>query len=488
MTEKLKDISPEDRFNKFNTMMKGAYVARGDISTLNTRTKADQYSIEMQEALNSSSIGLSEGKINSLREIERQLCLTGQLIQHGVHTVSNVTKLSPLATKEDVLCLAHSLATGESTPNVWATHMIDDINNMGKSRSSYNVWADEIHKKILDDYNTINQQDMQENEFSDVINTRLPITNKYFRPVSPKDEKGHGKEACKVGDGKMEYNEEPVFAENERADSDESFKETNDTLELEDMSSVTKSKFFLDDNKKSEPEKWAKRDANMERLAEALYETLVGRIGKRNSNNPSKRLNMRAITSGSIDNIYRSTVPLGGKHLNINLILDTSGSMYGSYINDGVDVINCINKLAQRGVISGNLMLSASGGSAMIRLPVNDDLLPRISAHNGGEGFRHTMGLRWKELKEADYNVAITDGMLTDGYIDMKEMGKEGIEIVGLYSNRNLKDNKSEALKYSGSLKRWFSNSAVRSSAEEMVYYLIDNSILSYDANPRRTA
>ena len=96
------------------------------------------------------------------------------------------------------------------------------------------------------------------------------------------------------------------------------------------------------------------------------------------------------------------------------------------------------------------------------------------------------MGLRWRELQAADYNVAITDGMLTDGHIDMKEMSKAGIDVVGLYTVHDAA--KNQVLRYSGSLKRWFTNSAVRKNAEEAIYYLIDNAILNYDMNPRNVA
>jgi len=68
----------------------------------------------------------------------------------------------------------------------------------------------------------------------------------------------------------------------------------------------------------------------------------------------------------------------------------------------------------------------------------------------------------------------------------MKEMQKAGIDVVGLYSVRSADGNQVTA--YSGSLKRWFSNSAVRKNAEEMIYYLIDNSILNYEMNPRNVA
>ena len=124
----------------------------------------------------------------------------------------------------------------------------------------------------------------------------------------------------------------------------------------------------------------------------------------------------------------------------------------------------------------------------MLALPISPELLPQIAAHNGGEGFRHTFAIRWKELKEADYNVALTDGHLTDGHIDKSDMHKEGIYVTGLYSVPSLSSNKKDSASYTNRLNAWFSKSAVRSSAEELIYYMIDQAILNYDMNPRSAA
>ena len=485
--KRLAKFAPEEQEAEFKRMMRGAYVARGDIESINNRTNIDNGSTRMHDLVKGvDDHGMTEDKLYLLQDIHRQILLAGQMIQQGCHVSDSAMEpLSTMAADDGLLSLSHTLATGVSSGNAWADNMKKRISECGKQRSEYNKWADEVNAKMQSDFGAINQQDMDDSEYKDVLDENLPLTPKYYVTTKPDKDNSDGKEACKVGNGKMEYNEEPQFVEPGNK-NDTEFEETNDTLTQEDIDTVTQNYFFRDNEKVNNPVAWAKRDADMSRLAEALYESLVGKIGKRNSQSPAKRLNPRAIANDMNDNIYQSKVPLGGKKLDINLILDTSGSMSGYHIDDGVDIINCINKLALRGVITGNLMLTASGASSIIKLPVNDDLLPLISAHNGGEGYKHTIGLRWKELQQADYNVAITDGMLTDGHIDMTEMTKAGIDIVGLYTVRDA--TKNGVLRYSGSLKRWFTNSAVRKNAEEAIYYLIDNAILNYDMNPRNVA
>jgi len=485
--ERLSKFDIEDQEDEFKRMMKAAYVGRADIEAINNRTHPDDGGTVMNDLNHGvDDHGMTTPKMQMMCDIHRQILVMGQSIMHGCHSYDGTSELSELAAKDGVMSLAYSLSSGKKTGYKWSDDMYDKIHSIGKVRGDYNKWADKVLGKIKADFGTVNQQDMDESEFAAVLNTDAPLTNKYYYSVKPeKNDSEDGRSACSVGNGKMEYNEEPQFVEPDKK-NDVKFEDANDTLTMDDMTTNTKDYFFRNPAKTADSDDWKNRDARMERLSEALYESLVGKIGKRNSQNPAKRLNTRALASDMSDNIYRSKVPLGGKHLNINLILDTSGSMSGYHITDAVDVINCINKLALRGVIEGNLMLTASGASAMVKLPINDDLLPLISAHNGGEGYKHTIGLRWKELKAADYNVALTDGMLTDGHIDQTEMKREGIEIVGLYSVRT--ENKAELTRFVGSLDRWFTKSAVKENAEEMIYWLIDNAILSYDQNPIRSA
>lgn len=470
VTEILDSIPKDKHADVFNSMMKSAYIARSDIASLNARSNYDGVGKNIQDMMDSSDHKLQK-KADIVREAIRQTLLAAQMKIHGLRPIDDGYRYPGSDPAVDITV---ALTRGIEPSTTVGKSMMKKLMDGGKIRSEYNKFADE-YQKMVDD---------SADEFEDdMLNKNMPITNRYYSAKKVEDGKGNSGEACEVGNGKMEYKEEPEFVE-KNSGYDEEFEGSNDTIDTDDMKVVTKKSFFKNDRKTTK--NWDKRDAAMDRLADALYDSLAGRIGIENSENPAKRLNIRAVASDLDDKFYRSSVPFGGKHLSINLIVDTSGSMSGYHIEDAVDVVNCINKLAMRGVIEGNLMLSSSGASAIIKMPINPDLIAKISAHNSGEGFKHTIGLRWKELQKADYNVALTDGQLTDGHIDQSEMLRNGIEVVGLYTIK--KAEKDKVLSYTNGLNRWFPKSAVRKNAEELIYYLIDSAILNYDQNPRRRA
>ena len=287
---------------------------------------------------------------------------------------------------------------------------------------------------------------------------------------NPKND-NNGKEVCNLSNGHISYDESPSFSEQPTA-RDKKWELNNDTLEADGKSYIDDKYFFTAKDYVKERRDFAQYD----HLVDALYESLVGRIGKKNSQSPAKKLNKRNVASDLSDNIYVSSDPVGGKKLNINVVIDTSGSMSGNFIDDAVYILYVFNELARRGVVSGKIMLSASGASGMWDFPMNNEMLQNIAAHNSGEGFKHTMAIRWTEMKAADFNIAITDGQLTDGYIDLAAFEAAGIFITGMYVLRDM--DKKSITRYTGGLKKWFSHSIVRTSVEEGIYSIVDQAIL----------
>jgi len=486
MEEHLEALPIDERDDRFKKLMRGAYVARSDRDSIRKRCDVSAMNSKAKDIVSGSTPNDPDfpiEKVNIAREMLSHTLVAAQQIIHGCHVPSGTAEVFPAT--NDFMDLCTSITNGSTPDSTWGKSMLDRLTTMGKARSNYNNWADSLGSQMNIDFGDLVYKHNTVEDLAGMLDKQSSTTNTYYRRVNEPYEKDSN-EASKVGHGKMEANTDPDFVDKPK-EEDEEFQGENDTLELGDMTKTTKD-YFFSDYRSIDMDGWNKRDMKMTTLADALYDTLAGRIGTRVSQNPSKRLNTRALVSELSDNIYKSKVPLGGKHLELNLILDTSGSMNGYHIDDAIDVINCINKLALRGVVSGNLMLSASGASAIMKLPINPKLLPKLSAHNGGEGFRHTMGLRWKELQHADYNVALTDGQLTDGHIDQKDMKAHGIEVIGLYTQRAVKKNPALALSYTNGLNKWFTKSAVRGDASELIYYLIDNACLNFDANPRNVA
>lgn len=478
MTKYLEKFDEREREYEFINMMKRAYIARSEKESIESRFIKSMNNDMLDDIYDKTT---EERKMSAkgMVEVQRQVAIAAQCLIHGIPIVSDSSVRSDAALMHS-MDLAHALLSGKEPSSAWGEKMMKDLRAMGKTRGDYNAWMDAFKSACSIDSAGPLYEDTSYKAYEELLSDDIPLTRLYS--ASPKENNAdcQGKSSCEVGNGRMEYNKEPVFAESEKKE-DKTYTPTNDILKYDEISETHQMYFFADTPDVGQRSNWKHRDQKMSVLADALYESLVGKLGQNKSQSPAKRLNTKALVSDISDNIYISRQQLGGKHLTVNLILDTSGSMSGTYIEDGTDIINCFNKLAERGVIDGNLMLSCSGASAMMKLPIDPSLVSKLSAHNGGEGFKHTMAIRWQELKNADFNVAITDGQLTDGHIDKEEFAKNGISITGLYVHRGINNDKAQVQKYTGSLSNWFDKSAVRSSTEEAIYYLIDNAILNYD-------
>ena len=78
------------------------------------------------------------------------------------------------------------------------------------------------------------------------------------------------------------------------------------------------------------------------------------------------------------------------------------------------------------------------------------------------------------EMKKADFNICLTDGMLSDGHIDKDEMTRQGISITGGY----VTGTKKTILEYTGSLNRWFHKSFCRPSTKELILALVGAGVM----------
>ena len=163
-----------------------------------------------------------------------------------------------------------------------------------------------------------------------------------------------------------------------------------------------------------------------------------------------------------------------GKYLKLNIIVDTSGSMSGHYIRDAKETIYVMNILAERGIFEGNVILSGTRAHALIPMPMPREQVERIGAFGGGEGIREAFRKFKPEMKAVDFNICLTDGMLTDGHIDKDEMTRQGISITGAY----VTGTKDTILEFTGSLGQWFHKSVVRPTTRELIMHLVSQGIM----------
>lgn len=211
------------------------------------------------------------------------------------------------------------------------------------------------------------------------------------------------------------------------------------------------------------------RENELKSLSKKIVKSFNGRISKLNTSNPSKKIRCKVLSTDTTEKIYQNKRGENGKHLKVNLIIDMSGSMSGKPVQNAVEMIYIFNELALSKKLTGCVIWSESSNRAKSTFPMPRDFIKRMLSTGGGEGLGRNLKPYIKELREADENICMTDGQLSDDAILKSFCEKEKIRITGVYVNENAKD----LTEYTGSLNRWFTRSLVRRNMEELTEKLI---------------
>ena len=215
------------------------------------------------------------------------------------------------------------------------------------------------------------------------------------------------------------------------------------------------------------------REEKLKSLANQIVKSFKGRVSKQKTMIPSKRLVSKALVRDDIEKMYSNKKGDRGKHLNINLIIDMSGSMSGEPVMNAIEMIYIFNEIASKGYLSGSVIWSETRNRCKVTFPMPRELIKNMARTGGGEGLGENLKHYKTELKEADTNICMTDGQLTNDPI-LKEMyAREKIDIIGVYVNKYARD----LTEYTGSLDRWFTRSLVRHTTEELCEKLIQFSL-----------
>jgi hypothetical protein len=215
------------------------------------------------------------------------------------------------------------------------------------------------------------------------------------------------------------------------------------------------------------------REEKLKMLANQIVKSFKGRLSKNKTMIPSKRLDAKALCMENIEKIYVNKHGTNGKHLKINLIIDMSGSMSGRPVENAIEMIYIFNEIAAKGYLTGNVLWSESSSRTKVKFPMPREMVKMMMRTGGGEGLGENLKKYKDMLKEADTNICMTDGQLTNDPILKELYKKEKIEIIGVYVNKNAKD----LTEYTGSLDRWFTRSLVRHTTEELCEKLIQFSL-----------
>jgi len=215
------------------------------------------------------------------------------------------------------------------------------------------------------------------------------------------------------------------------------------------------------------------REEKLKLLASQIIKSFKGRVSKQRTMIPSKRLVSKALVRDDVEKIYSNKKGDNGKHLKINLIIDMSGSMDGTPVNNAVEMIYIFNEIAAKGYLEGNVIWSESGSRCKSTFPMPREFIKEMKKTGGAEGLGENLKHYKEDLKKADTNICMTDGQLCNDPILKNIYTKEKIDIIGVYVNKNAKD----LTEYTGSLDRWFTRSLVRHTTEELCEKLIQFSL-----------
>ncbi len=359
-----------------------------------------------------------------------------------------------------------TLTKGTPSTDKEVNHLIKKMENSHKDQKSANICVAQFMETIVKaDVDSGKAKDV-DHQLADSPHDLIPQYG-IVNSNSKMDQDKKSDHSAGVGQGELDN--DPEEDEKGINPSDKRWEQTQDSMEFDAQQENAKYKFFRDQGSRGEINVGA-----MEKLADELYDSLKGRMGRLANVNPSKRLSKRNLASGLTDKIYMSRTEEKGKHLKLNVIVDTSGSMSGHYIRDAKETIYVMNILAERGIFDGNVILSGTRAHALIPMPMPRDQVERIGAFGGGEGIREAFRKFKPEMKAVDFNICLTDGMLTDGHIDKEEMTRQGISITGAYVTGTT----DTILEFTGSLGRWFHKSVVRPTTRELIMHLVNQGIM----------
>jgi len=207
---------------------------------------------------------------------------------------------------------------------------------------------------------------------------------------------------------------------------------------------------------------------HLNKLKHKMLKAFKGTKGKSASYSPSKRINIKKDIVDK-DNIYIKTTLSEGKYLEMNILIDMSGSMSGSPIKYANSILYLFNELARDGYFKGNVIFTSDEEPYKITLPVDrQQVFNLCGARGGAEGFKDTILQYKNELKNSNV-IAITDGHITDKPISHNLWDKIRVRSLGIYVNSN-KDELKRSRKH---LTKYFHHGIAVPNLDELVNYLV---------------
>ena len=205
----------------------------------------------------------------------------------------------------------------------------------------------------------------------------------------------------------------------------------------------------------------------LDKQAQRLLRAFKGHKGKTKKITPSKKISGKDMALDR-DKVYYANKTGNGKFINMNFLIDMSGSMGGSPVKNAVSLVYIFNILAKAGHLNMNVIYSQSNRAHKITLPVSPAEVLSLHRVGSAEGLARSVHEHVECLKNTNL-ICLTDGNICDEPIDKKFWSKHRIMSTGVYVNSQTKDLRE----FSGTLNKWSTTSLVRPTLDELIETLI---------------
>ena len=182
---------------------------------------------------------------------------------------------------------------------------------------------------------------------------------------------------------------------------------------------------------------------------------------------PTKRMSSKDIATDR-DKCYIRKTCDKGKHINLNFLIDMSGSMGGSPVKNAVKLVYLFNQLAKEGYVKMSVLYSTTNTNYRLDLPATDAEILALNKVQSAEGLAKTIHAHADVIRGVN-TICLTDGDIVDEAIDKGFWAKHRSISTGIYVNSSL----TSYTEYTGKLNKWFNHSIVRKSLDELIEWLI---------------
>ena len=182
---------------------------------------------------------------------------------------------------------------------------------------------------------------------------------------------------------------------------------------------------------------------------------------------PTKRMSSKDIATDR-DKCYIRKTGDKGKHINLNFLIDMSGSMGGSPVKNAVKLVYLFNQLAKEGYVKMSVLYSTTNTNYRLDLPATDAEILALNKVQSAEGLAKTIHAHADVIRGVN-TICLTDGDIVDEAIDKGFWSKHRSISTGIYVNSSL----TSYTEYTGKLNKWFNHSIVRKSLDELIEWLI---------------